>query len=120
MAGNCSPRNVPKGMRSLTSPSAEDRDSTAARVCTYRAMARRMPGAGTTAEPLLSRGARRAALRRLRELAALEQQLAQAEQPSAPLLERGGRRAGDLAEGGGEAVECLRRRSRGSWSGTRR
>ena len=41
-------------------------------------------------EPFLRRAARRAALGRLRELAALEQQLAQAEQTPAPLLERGG------------------------------
>lgn len=34
MAGNFSPRNVPKAMRSLTSPSTEDRDSTAVRVIT--------------------------------------------------------------------------------------
>ena len=53
------------------------------------------------------RGTRRAALGRLRELTALEQQLPQAEQPPVPLLERGSRRAGDLTEGGGEAVEYL-------------
>ena len=71
-------------------------------------------------QAFLGRGTRRAALGRLRELTALEQQLAQAEQPPVPLLERGSRRAGDLTEGGGEAVEYLRHRSRGSWSGTRR